>query len=593
MTSALWFFQHRSTSPATTDRSSPRGAGAARGVATQRDDEWCPPIRRGRARAHHRPMHTTLSDAELAVRFPRRRRRDRARRLHAVTAGPMLSVARGSLRGSGDWPRRPSSRPSSRRGGRPVLRPGPTAVVLAVLRSRGGSAIDLYRRERRQAVVMDADDLPATVAARRRGPERRAGLAGVGGAARRWTRWATASARSSASAHLEGLSLPETAGERLGIPVGTVKSRSHRAYRRLGESAPAVRRGRSTSDGSRPAGRPPVRPGARRGASCVLVRIRRWGRQPPTEPGRVERSAGSRVSRAVRGEPVEGQPAAASSSASSASGRPTTFELLPSTDRTSRPPRPLQRRRRPCRRSPVPTYQAMSASGDRHHRHEGRHDPRGGPAAASARRRRYCTSWVWSDRSRSMRRASAASTGCRGCSRRGATVVSAATTTSSGDAVTASAFSGPGAPRSPRILVAGGVSRRCRAGWRRSAGRSSRAALPAAGRSGGQDQAGAGCRSSTFPLPAVRAIRSRWSLIRPTPNVGLREARAAHRPGRPASRGAGCTGRGPFVWPRWMRWSPGTNRQVGIEAGPEVVELGRGLDHGQPAPDLQPARVSR
>ena len=52
-----------------------------------------------------------------------------------------------------------------------------------------------------------------------------------------------------------------------------------------------------------------------------------------------------------------------------------------------------------------------------------------------------CTSWVWSESSRSIRRASAASSGLPRISPAKATVVSAATTRSAGDAVTASAFS--------------------------------------------------------------------------------------------------------------------------------------------------------
>ena len=80
---------------------------------------------------------------------------------------------------------------------------------------------------------MDADDLPATVAADD------VGLS----VERAWQAWEVRQALDNLGdgerevvrlSHLEGLSLPETA-ERLGIPVGTVKSRSHRAYRRLGE----------------------------------------------------------------------------------------------------------------------------------------------------------------------------------------------------------------------------------------------------------------------------------------------------------------------------------------------------------------------
>jgi RNA polymerase sigma-70 factor, ECF subfamily len=176
-------------------------------------------------------MRTILSDAELAVRF-RDGDDEIVRAVYRRYAGPMLSVARACVRD------------------RELAEEAVQQAFLQAWRASGsydpGRAlsswlfsitrrvcIDLYRRERRQAVVMDADDLPATVSADD------VGLS----VERAWQAWEVRQALDVLGdgerevvrlSHLEGLSLPETA-ERLGIPVGTVKSRSHRAYRRLGE----------------------------------------------------------------------------------------------------------------------------------------------------------------------------------------------------------------------------------------------------------------------------------------------------------------------------------------------------------------------
>ena len=176
-------------------------------------------------------MHTTLSDAELAVRF-RDGDDEIVRAVYRRYAGPMLSVARSSLRDRElaeeavqqaflqAWRAAGSYDPA-----RPL-----SSWLFSITRR---VCIDLYRRERRQAIVMDADDLPATVA------DDDVGLS----VERAWQAWEVRQALETLGdgerevvrlSHLEGLSLPETA-ERLGLPVGTVKSRSHRAYRRLGE----------------------------------------------------------------------------------------------------------------------------------------------------------------------------------------------------------------------------------------------------------------------------------------------------------------------------------------------------------------------
>jgi RNA polymerase sigma-70 factor (ECF subfamily) len=146
--------------------------------------------------------------------------------------------------------------------------------------------IDLYRREHRQAALTDSGEPPAAAA-----PDDTAGTA-----ERSWEAWEVRRAVDALSprdreimrlAYFEGLSFPDVA-ERLDLAVGTVKSRSHRAYRRLAD-----------------------RLGHLRASSAAVPRSS-----------------------------CSGQPAASSSAATAFSGRPTTLLTLPSTARTNRAPEP-------------------------------------------------------------------------------------------------------------------------------------------------------------------------------------------------------------------------------------------------------------
>jgi RNA polymerase sigma-70 factor (ECF subfamily) len=147
--------------------------------------------------------------------------------------------------------------------------------------------IDLYRREQRHAGVTESGHLPAVVATEDT----------AGPAERSWEAWEVRRAVDELRprdreivrlAFFEGLSFPEVS-ERLDLPIGTVKSRSHRAYRRLADRLGHLR-------------------------------------PSPSSP----RS------------PCSGQPAAASSSATAVRGRPTTLLTLPSTARTNRAPEPCR-----------------------------------------------------------------------------------------------------------------------------------------------------------------------------------------------------------------------------------------------------------
>ena len=100
------------------------------------------------------------------------------------------------------------------------------------------ACIDLYRRERRRPVLTttgDAPERPDPVAA--------------GDVEQAWMVWQVREAIDTLApeerdvirlAYLEGFSLPEVA-ERLRIPVGTVKSRTFRAHRRLAHRLAYVR----------------------------------------------------------------------------------------------------------------------------------------------------------------------------------------------------------------------------------------------------------------------------------------------------------------------------------------------------------------
>ena len=117
------------------------------------------------------------------------------------SASPAARSGSGAGRGG-----RPAGVRPGLAGGR-LLRPGATAVVLAVLDHAAG----LHRSLPAGAAPgrRDGRRRPAGHGRRRRrGPERRAGLAGVGGAPGAGRRWATASARSSASPTSRGSRCP-------------------------------------------------------------------------------------------------------------------------------------------------------------------------------------------------------------------------------------------------------------------------------------------------------------------------------------------------------------------------------------------------
>jgi RNA polymerase sigma-70 factor, ECF subfamily len=93
--------------------------------------------------------------------------------------------------------------------------------------------VDVYRRQQRQAVLTETGDAPeeavvdvapAGVERRWEAHEVRAAVDGLRSEERDIIRLA----------YFDGLSLPEVA-ERLDLPLGTVKSRSFRAYRRLAQ----------------------------------------------------------------------------------------------------------------------------------------------------------------------------------------------------------------------------------------------------------------------------------------------------------------------------------------------------------------------
>lgn len=162
-------------------------------------------------------------DAELAARFAAGDEQA-IRGVYERYAGPVLTVAMSTL------------------GRRELAEEAVQVTMLKAWRSAGSFdpsrglapwlytiarrvAIDIYRRERRAAVPVALDDVAVTPLSFER----------------TWEAWEVRTAVAALPAderdvvrlsHLVGMSHPEIA-ERLGIPIGTVKSRSARAHRRL------------------------------------------------------------------------------------------------------------------------------------------------------------------------------------------------------------------------------------------------------------------------------------------------------------------------------------------------------------------------
>ena len=166
-----------------------------------------------------------MTDVQLHSRF-RAGEETAVRDVYERHGGAMFATAM-SVLGNATSPPTPCSKPSSRPGassrtfdpGR-VLRPW-----LATITRR--AAIDVYRREltaRRSAAGTDQDATVIPVAFERTWEafEVRSALEQLPPDEREVMRLS----------HFEGLADPEIA-EKLGVPVGTVKSRSHRAHRRL------------------------------------------------------------------------------------------------------------------------------------------------------------------------------------------------------------------------------------------------------------------------------------------------------------------------------------------------------------------------
>jgi RNA polymerase sigma-70 factor (ECF subfamily) len=119
------------------------------------------------------------------------------------------------------------------------LRPSALLVVVAAGHTRR-VCIDLYRRDRRAPDLTETGDAP----------DGRAPDDVEVSAERSWAAWEVRRAVESLRpeerevirlAHFHGLSLPEVA-QLLDIPVGTVKSRSNRAYRHLAQVLDHARR---------------------------------------------------------------------------------------------------------------------------------------------------------------------------------------------------------------------------------------------------------------------------------------------------------------------------------------------------------------
>ena len=129
------------------------------------------------------------------------------------------------------WPRRPPSRRLFRPGGRhpPTTRPGSCGPWLATIARR--AAIDIHRREsRRRHESLDAT--PSTDPALVSLPPSIERVYDIWEVRQALNQLAPEEATLVRLQHLEGLTHTEIA-DRLGIPVGTVKSRTYRAHRRL------------------------------------------------------------------------------------------------------------------------------------------------------------------------------------------------------------------------------------------------------------------------------------------------------------------------------------------------------------------------
>ena len=171
--------------------------------------------------------HSAKADRELAARF-RDGSEDAVRAVYRRFAGPVMTVAMAALRDReladeavqqtflNAW------RAADRFDPDRELAPWLYAIARRV-------TIDLYRREQRRPPIDDGQEADAAVM--------------PPSFERSWEAWQVRTALRDlpgdereivALTHFEGLSQREIA-ERLGIPLGTVKSRSRRAHQRLAE----------------------------------------------------------------------------------------------------------------------------------------------------------------------------------------------------------------------------------------------------------------------------------------------------------------------------------------------------------------------
>jgi RNA polymerase sigma-70 factor (ECF subfamily) len=176
-------------------------------------------------------MNTTRDDQGLAERF-RAGDPDAVRAVYRRYAGSMLVLARSRLADpeqAHDAVQQAFLQAWRAAGSYDARRPLSTWLYAITRRV----CVDLYRRDRRRPVLTETGDAPdaPVVDVAPAGVERdweahevRAAVDGLRADERDLIRLA----------YFEGLSLPEVA-ERLDLPVGTVKSRSFRAYRRLAQ----------------------------------------------------------------------------------------------------------------------------------------------------------------------------------------------------------------------------------------------------------------------------------------------------------------------------------------------------------------------